>query len=150
MFHTNDAAISSLNICQCLEPQVLRFCSLNEVYYCSGWVMRLYFDLDKTDPIHAALCKLACSDTNLDICDAANLPGTPMKDATKVFAMNWRFFPTLDPQVSKFFRINFSFIFCPFLLRDLSSCCCHFDTLNRHKTCKWLSTKTKSAKVVID
>ena len=65
-----------------------------------GWVMRLYFDLDKADPIHDALCKLACSDTNLDICDAANLPGTPMKDATKVFAMNWRFFPTLDPQVS--------------------------------------------------
>ena len=23
-----------------------------------------------------------------------------MKDATKVFAMNWRFFPTLDPQVN--------------------------------------------------
>ena len=65
-----------------------------------GWVMRLYFDLDKTDLIHGKLCDLACSDTNLDICDAANLPGTPMKDATKVFAMNWRFFPTLDPQVS--------------------------------------------------
>ena len=28
-----------------------------------------------------------------------DLLGTPMKDATKVFAMNWRFFPTLDPQV---------------------------------------------------
>ena len=62
--------------------------------------MRLYFDLDPTDPVHTALCRLACSDNNIDICDAANLPGTPMKDATKVFAMNWRFFPTLDPQVS--------------------------------------------------
>ncbi len=62
--------------------------------------MRLYFDLDKADPVHTALCNLACSDPNIDICDAANLPGTPMKDATKVFAMNWRFFPTLDPQVS--------------------------------------------------
>ncbi len=70
----------------------------------SGWIMRLYFDLDKSDPVHAALCKLVCSDTNIDMCDAANLPGTPMKDATKVFAMNWRFFPTLDPQVS-FFHI---------------------------------------------
>jgi len=34
-----------------------------------------------------------------DICDAGLLPGTPMRNATKVFAMNWRFFPTLDPQV---------------------------------------------------
>ena len=82
MFHTNDADISSLNICQCLEPQVLRFCSLNEVYYCSGWVMRLYFDLDKTDPIHAALCKLACSDTNLDICDAAQGEGSEVSPPT--------------------------------------------------------------------
>ena len=27
------------------------------------------------------------------------LPGTPVTDASKIFAMNWRFFPTLDPQV---------------------------------------------------
>jgi len=45
------------------------------------------------------LCKLACNDSNLDIFDTANLPGIPMKNATDMFAMNWRFFPTLDPQV---------------------------------------------------
>ena len=27
------------------------------------------------------------------------LPGTPMSNATFVFPMNWRFFPTRDPQV---------------------------------------------------
>jgi len=37
-----------------------------------------------------------------DICDARNLPGTPMIDASEVFPMNWRFFPTLDPQVDAY------------------------------------------------
>jgi hypothetical protein len=64
-----------------------------------GWVMRLYFDLDQNDPVLKMVCDLACSDINLDICYVAKLPGTPMIDATKVFAMDWRFFPTLDPQV---------------------------------------------------
>lgn len=27
--------------------------------------MRLYFDLDKTDPIHKALCDVACNDENI-------------------------------------------------------------------------------------
>ena len=67
-----------------------------------GWIMRLYFDLDKSDPVFDEICKLACNNNNLDLCDAANLPGTPMRDARKVFPMNWRFFPTLDPQVSWF------------------------------------------------
>jgi len=64
-----------------------------------GWTMRLYYDLDKKDPILKDLCDLACRDSNIDICDTKHLPGTPFVDATKVFAMNWRFFPTLDPQV---------------------------------------------------
>jgi len=67
-----------------------------------GWIMRLYFDLDRKDPVLHELCKLACNDSNLDICDAENLPGIPVKNATEVFAMNWRFFPTLDPQVRVF------------------------------------------------
>ena len=29
-----------------------------------------------------------------------SLPGNPVKDASKVFPMNWRFFPTLDHQVN--------------------------------------------------
>jgi hypothetical protein len=65
-----------------------------------GWIMRLYFDVDKNDPLMNALCNLACSDNNLDICDTANLPGIPLKNATKIFPMNWRHFPTLYPPVN--------------------------------------------------
>jgi len=61
--------------------------------------MRLYYNLDKKNPSLKDLCDLACRDDSIDICDTKNLPGTPFVDATKVFAMNWRFFPTLDPQV---------------------------------------------------
>ena len=68
--------------------------------YYPGWVMRLYYDLNKKDPVFKDLCELACQNDYLDICDAKHLPGTPFKDASKVFAMNWRFFPTLDPQVN--------------------------------------------------
>jgi hypothetical protein len=66
-----------------------------------GWVMRLYYDLEpEDDPVVAGeLCELACSAAHLDLCYARRLPGTPMRDARRVFAMNWRFFPTLDPQV---------------------------------------------------
>ena len=67
--------------------------------YYPGWVMRLYYDLEDADPLMEDLCNLACHDPNLDICYVRQLPGTPKKDASKIFAMNWRFFPTLDPQV---------------------------------------------------
>ena len=61
--------------------------------------MRLYLDLSKTDQILNDICDLACNYTNIDLCDVKNLPGTPLVDATEIFPMNWRFFPTLDPQV---------------------------------------------------
>ena len=64
--------------------------------------MRLYYDLPPSDPILTRLCSLACSDPNLDLCYIRELPGTPMKNAKEVFAMNWRFFPTLDSQVDYF------------------------------------------------
>lgn len=67
--------------------------------YYPGWIMRVYFDLDDADPVRAEMCNLACNSTILDLCHAGQLPGTPMVDARKVFPMNWRFFPTLDPQV---------------------------------------------------
>ena len=67
--------------------------------YYPDWVMRVYYDLDDRDPILQDLCELACENPMLDICNVRHLPGTPMVDAAKVFAMNWRFFPTLDPQV---------------------------------------------------
>ena len=65
-----------------------------------GWVMRLYYDLPADDPVAGQLCELACAEEQLDLCYVRQLPGTPMRDASRVFAMNWRFFPTLDPQVN--------------------------------------------------
>ena len=55
----------------------------------------------RNDPIFIDLCKLACKNPILDICDVKNLPGIPYEDAHDVFAGNWRFFPTLDPQVTR-------------------------------------------------
>ena len=68
------------------------------VFY-PGWTMRLYFDLDERDPIMDELCLLACSDPKLDLCKVSKLPGNPMTNASEVFPMNWRFFPSVDPQV---------------------------------------------------
>ena len=60
------------------------------------------------------LCGLSCQ-TNFDLCDIQRLPGTPMRDdryiskehktqlnAKDIFPMNWRFFPTVDPQVDAY------------------------------------------------
>ena len=82
------------------------------VYYL-GWIMRLYVDFGQLNQfrhreIKDQLCEIACIYPNFDICDASNLPGTPVEDASKIFAKNWRFFPTLDPQVknSNEFRLE--------------------------------------------
>ena len=48
------------------------------------------------------LCHLACTNTHLDLCNIRGLPGSPVANAANIFAMNWRFFPTLDPQVDIF------------------------------------------------
>ena len=65
-----------------------------------GWVMRVYYNLDGRPEMLKDLCELACGNEQLDICDAGKLPGVPKTDARKVFPMIWRFFPTLDPQVT--------------------------------------------------
>ncbi len=44
------------------------------------------------------LCELACNDPNLDLCYVRRIPTAG--DISKVFAMIWRFFPIIDPQVS--------------------------------------------------
>ena len=103
--------------------------NLMEKFY-PGWIMRLYFDLNgeeghnstvnpllKGDNLiykvsiycftnlnfsFAELCDMACKNNYLDLCDSGRLPGTPMRDARKMFPMLWRFFPTLDPQVDVF------------------------------------------------
>ena len=82
------------------------------VYYL-GWIMRLYVDFGQLNQfrhreIKDELCEIACIYPNFDICDVRNLPGTPVEDASNIFAKNWRFFPTLDPQVknSNEFRLG--------------------------------------------
>ena len=59
--------------------------------------MRVYYDLEPGSPLHADLCALACDNPSLDICYVKHLPSSA--DISKVFAMIWRFFPILDPQV---------------------------------------------------
>ena len=66
--------------------------------YYPNWIIRLYYDLSPDDPVLPKLCQLSC-ETNFDLCDIQRLPGTPKTNATYIFPMNWRFFPTLDPQV---------------------------------------------------
>ena len=68
------------------------------------WTVRVYFDLADHHPVRGELCTLACAHSQLDICDVGKLPGLPMRDARKVFAANWRFFPILDEQVIHSFR----------------------------------------------
>ena len=70
--------------------------------YGADWSVRLYYDLDQEDPLHQDLCNMACDHPSLDLCYVRDLPGTPVQDASSVFAMNWRFLPTLDPQVDIF------------------------------------------------
>ena len=66
--------------------------------------IRTFFgNISQPEFVHAdRLCNLACSEPNLDICNVANLPGSPIKDGSKMYAMNWRFFPTVDPQVKPY------------------------------------------------
>ena len=45
---------------------------------------------------------LACQNNDLDLCNIKNLPGVNFADADKMFPPTWRYFPTLDPQVSIF------------------------------------------------
>ena len=56
------------------------------------------------------LCDLACRNALLDICNVRQLPGTPQTDASNIFPMVWRFFPTIDRQVStdQIDKFNFS------------------------------------------
>ena len=81
--------------------------------YYPGFVMRLYLEMDENHAVEKSLCKLACENPNLDLCDVKNLPGPHiLKDAHKVSPIRkimpalWRFFTTLDSQVN-FFAYHF-------------------------------------------
>ena len=62
-----------------------------------GWTVRVYYDLEPGSGLHQDLCRLACANPALDICYVRRLPST--LDISRVFAMIWRFFPVVDPQV---------------------------------------------------
>ena len=74
--------------------------------YGAGWSMRLYYDLDPGPAGQQELrqlCDLACSNPQLDLCNVRRLPGHPftLKDASEVYPLLWRYFPTLDLQVKE-------------------------------------------------
>ncbi|CAB4067181.1 unnamed protein product [Lepeophtheirus salmonis] len=74
-FYINPGAISterSLHYIQGIEANII---SLKQ--YFPGWIMRLYYDLDKTKPSFKSLSR----------------------NVSSMLGMVWRFLPTLDPQV---------------------------------------------------
>ena len=44
-----------------------------------GWTMRLYHDLDQNNPQSKEICEFACRNTNIDLCDVTNIPGSDDK-----------------------------------------------------------------------
>ena len=75
-----------------------------------GWNIRLYYDLGDDDPLLSDLCEVACNDSNIDLCYVKDIPA--LGDVSKVFAMNWRFFPMLDPQVNQIIASYFNQFLC--------------------------------------
>jgi len=74
--------------------------SLVTKLYGPSWSMRVYYSLDGNNPSTMAfLCRLACTKRALDLCPASSLPGNPRVNLVNMFPRNWRFLPTLDPQV---------------------------------------------------
>ena len=81
--------------------------------------MRLYFDAYEDQNVLVHICALACHDSNLDLCNVRKLPSTPMLDASKVYPMNWRFFPVLDPQVNPGLSLTILKLFSYSLLAEI-------------------------------
>ena len=71
----------------------LNLAEMPKIY--DDWVLRVYYDLEPDHHLMKDMCEMACSNPNIDLCYVKELPGL-----SKVFAMNWRFMPMLDPQVS--------------------------------------------------
>lgn len=84
----------------CYFPQGIKEnLSLLPTHY-PDWTIRVYYDLPPGHPVLTSLCTLACGNPSLDLCYVRNIPSSG--DIHKIFAMNWRFFPTLDPQVDAY------------------------------------------------
>ena len=66
-----------------------------------GWTMRVYYHVSDYDgDVMKNLCKLACAEPELDICDAKENP--KLRNTTRLYPLLWRFLPVLDRQVDNF------------------------------------------------
>ena len=66
--------------------------------YYKDWNIRVYYDIPEKSSLLQDLCSLACNNPDIDLCYVRDIPSSG--DVSKVFAMNWRFLPLIDPQVS--------------------------------------------------
>ena len=64
-----------------------------------GWIMRLYYQVDTEESLKE-ICNIACSDPDIDICEAAN--NARLGNATSLYPLVWRFLPVLDIQVDAY------------------------------------------------
>ena len=66
-----------------------------------GWTMRIYYQVnDYQGDVMKKLCDLACSEMDLDLCDASENP--KLGNATLLYPLLWRFLPVIDRQVDYF------------------------------------------------
>ena len=60
--------------------------------------MRVYHNATSGED-RARLCEVACANSNLDLCDIADVDGDFDIDLNKVVPTVWRFLPMADPKV---------------------------------------------------
>ena len=66
-----------------------------------GWTMRLYYQVNEYQgDVMKQLCELACSNMELDICDAT--ANSKLGNAAILYPLIWRFLPVIDRQVDYF------------------------------------------------
>lgn len=69
-------------------------------FYGPEWVVRLYYEIPKESHYMSELCDLACSNPNLDICDANFNP--KLGNTSILFPLIWRFLPVIDVDVDTY------------------------------------------------
>ena len=71
-------------------------------FYGDLWKIRVHHDIAPGSHLHEKLCRLSCSNHQIDMSHVKHLPHSLLPNASLLFPMNWRFLPTLDLQVSLF------------------------------------------------
>ena len=101
-----------------------------------GWTVRLYHEYDVGSSTLAKLCKIACKYSIFDLCNVKKIPFfRNIENVTKILPLNWRFFPTMDPQVTLFAS------------RDLDSRICEREVL---AVKEWLELSDRAIHVMRD